>query len=776
MRTLLLLPLFVFAFLYAAAQSTTGSIKGTVTGQDQNPLEGVTIKLKKNSKEVVSGKDGGFIITDVAVGDYVVVIKYLGYITQQINAKVEAGKITAMETIQLKTDSKTLAEIQINGGNNKFLDKKTDYVARLPLTDLENPQVYHSVTKELLQEQMVVNYQEALRNAPGVTTAVYPAGGFAANLRGFLTGVNHRNGMASLTNTKSLDPINIERLEVIKGPSATLFGSSSISFGGLINEVTKRPFAKPQTEISYATGTQGLNRLTADVNTPVNSDKTALLRINTAFHQEKSFQVYGHKTTFVLAPSFAYQVNDKLSFVIDAELFFADRTQTIFPTFSAGTTFKNLKNQPIAYKMSLGGDDMDSRAFSSQIVAEAKYKLSPQVTSVSNLAYISNQDRSNQIYVTWQTDDRVIRRISNSGPRTNTNLKLQQNFIIDHKIGQMRNRLVAGLDVYKVSSKQQNYAQFAYDTVSVSKPFVAVTANKINALLGKLNPTFNESFQDTYSAYFSDVIDLTSRLNAMVSLRIDRYENKPSRANGIPAAIGSFKQTALSPKFGLVYQLVKDQLSLFGNYMNGFSNVAPFTQPDGNISIFKPLQANQYEFGLKTEAFDHRLNVTASYYNIDLTNATRRTDEGFTVQDGTQKSKGFEIEVITNPVKGLNLSAGYAYNDSYYTKAIATLLDKKVQATPRDIVNVWASYRFSDALFKNIGLGIGGNYVSNSYFDTANTFIIPYYTVVNATLFYDQPKWRFGVKANNITDTRYWDRYATSQVTRQWIANVAFKF
>jgi iron complex outermembrane receptor protein len=713
MRILLTL-LFSITTFCAYSQTQVSAVEGTITNTAGLPLEGVTVRLKKTGQETHTNKDGQFNFADLTAGDYVLTINHLGYVNRQVAFKVSASKAVVIPVIKLIPESNALEEVSIFRGKNKFADKASDYVARMPLDNLENPQVYSVITKQILEEQMVVNYQEALRNAPGIITAVYPAGGFAANLRGFLSGVNHRNGMAATSNTKSLDPVNIERLEVIKGPSGTLFGSSAISFGGLINEVTKRPFETARTEVSYSTGSQSLNRLTADINTPLNEDKTALLRINTAFHQEKSFQTYGHRNSVIVAPSLSYKVNDKLSFIIDAELFFADRTQTIFPTFSAGTTFKNLKDQPIDYKFSFGGDDMDSKAFSNQVIVEGKYKITDKLISTTNISYNSNQDRSNQIYVTWLNDDRVIRRISNSGPRTNGNFQFQQNFNLDIEIGSMRHRLLAGVDVFKSTSRQNNYAQFTYDTVSVTSPFSPVTANKIKSRLGTLNPTFNESYQDTYSAYLSDVINVTERFSVMLSLRADRYENKPSVANGVEAVTGNFTQVAFSPKFGAVYQIIKNQLSVFGNYMNGFANVAPLTQPDGNVSIFEPRQANQFETGLKIDAFDQHLNVTASYYNIEVTNATRRLDDGFTVQDGTQKSKGFELEIIANPLNGLNLSTGYGYNDSYYIKSTVALAGKKVQATPSDIVNFWASYKFPGAFFKNIGLGAGGNYVSQS--------------------------------------------------------------
>src|SRR5690606_24331498 len=163
---------------------------------------------------------------------------------------------------------------------------------------------------------------------------------------------------------------------------------------------------------------------------------------------------------------------------------------------------------------------MDSRSFSNQVVIEGRYQINDRLTSITNVSYIANQDHSNQIYVTWQNDDLIARRISSSGPRLNTNMQVQQNFIYDISYGNIRNRLLAGVDFYQTFSKQTSYPQFAYDTISVSQSFSPVSANKINALAARLSPNYNESQQNTYSAYFSDVIDFTDRLNAMISLRL----------------------------------------------------------------------------------------------------------------------------------------------------------------------------------------------------------------------------------------------------------------
>src|SRR5690606_6024043 len=120
------------------------------------------------------------------------------------------------------------------------------------------------------------------------------------------------------------------------------------------------------------------------------------------------------------------------------------------------------------------------------------------------------------------------------------------------------------------------------------------------------------------------------------------------------------EQTAWSPKFGVVYQPIPDKLSIFGNYMNGFENVAPqsTTNNEGEverIQTFEPEHANQLEFGVKTNLFGGKLSSTLSYYDIQVENKVMAGEVANSyVQGGEVESQGFEISVNTIPVAGLN--------------------------------------------------------------------------------------------------------------------------
>src|SRR5699024_6615601 len=141
------------------------------------------------------------------------------------------------------------------------------------------------------------------KNAPGIYK-LWESTGRGGNgtgyysLRGFPVQPTMVNGLPALT-SGSPDPANIQRVEIIKGPSGALYGSSLISYGGLIDVVTKKPYKHFGGVVSYKMGSFGLNRVTADVNTPIKNG--LFLRVNAAFEKKNSFLNSGFSRSLFIA-------------------------------------------------------------------------------------------------------------------------------------------------------------------------------------------------------------------------------------------------------------------------------------------------------------------------------------------------------------------------------------------------------------------------------------------------------------------------------------------
>lgn len=782
MARLFFLGLLMISHFISLAKITTeggGIIEGKVTTSDGNPADNVTVIIKETSKGVITNESGEFKFKNVPNGIYHLEISLIGFETISKTVEVAENETVSLK-IEINTSSQKLEEVVVSTGGNRFAKKESDDVSKLSLKNIENPQVYSVVGKELMKEQLITDYNAAFKNIPGAgIPIVYNQGRSTATSRGFTTANLVRNGVGGFIYT-SIDPANLERIEVIKGPSATLFGSTLSSFGGLFNRVTKKPFENFKGEITYSGASWDLNRITVDINTPLDKEKKALFRFNGAVHSERSFQDAGFSKNFLLAPSLSYRVNDRLIFLLDVEMSGYKATSPTRITTNAKGAIHSVEELAMPYKLSFANNTIFYTSQQVNIFGQIKYKLSESWTSQTVFSRTRSSSDGYVVGLIMPTDTTIRQQVlSQEYPYYGTNI--QQNFKGDFYIGSVRNRVVIGADFYSLRSSRNDTLR-NMPALNYKKPGAAYnnfTIEKVSPLFASANfLNYTRVRDNTYSAYVSDVINVTDQLLAMASLRVDHYRNMGEYWPAQDSIAGAYNQTALSPKFGLVYQVVKNQVSLFANYMNGFENLSG---ADAYGNTFKPQQANQWEAGVKLDALNNKLNATLSYYDISVTNMTREDPDNanFKLQDGTQKSKGFEAEVIANPIPGLNIIGGFAYNDSKMVKSNKSTLGlRPVTAGPGKTANLWASYRFVKGNAKGLGIAFGGNYGSESYQTNTQSYVftIPSYTVLDASVFYDQTVYRIGIKVDNVTNEKYWSNRLAAQNPTRVTANLTFKF
>ncbi|WP_202701609.1 TonB-dependent receptor [Flavobacterium sp. UGB4466] len=811
------------AFLFALLATPTiwaqqrASIKGQISLSNNQAADNVTIILKGTKIGTNTDSRGFYEIKNIKPGSYVIKVSAVGHSSKEKSVSLNGGD-EIIEDFTISSNSEQLDEIVINGHGKKnpLARKENQQVSRLPLKNLENPQVYSTITGELLKEQVVTNIEDALKNAPGLTTLWASTGrgndgaGYFS-LRGFAVQPTMINGLPGLTNG-SLDPANIDRIEVIKGPSGTLFGSSLISYGGLINITTKRPYDHFGGEISYTTASYGLNRVTADVNTPLDDEHKINLRINSAYHTENSFQDAGFKKSFFFAPSLSYEVNDKLSFFVNTEFMNNKATNPTMLFLDRGTALRvhNMKELGYDNKRSYTSNQLTIETPSYNLQGQMIYKFNNEWTSQTVVSRGSTKSEGYYTYLYEKTksiptisEGIVLGRSLNYQNSTTLTTDIQQNFIGDFKIGTLRNRIVAGFDYFNTSLINNSTGYVANGDVyignaslkrvneevfKITDPAKYITTGDngnlskagTDALLAKAKTNNNKTKQEVYSVYVSDVINFTPALSAMASVRVDRFMNADN---------GGYNQTAFSPKFGLVYQPILDKVSVFANYMDGFSNVAPgedLIAGVGTPRIYNPEHANQFEVGTKLNLFKDKLYATFSYYDIKVTDQVYsiRTDatNSTSYQNGGQRNKGFEAEIVSNPVAGLNIVFGYSYNDAVLTAGDPEFVNFRPEsAGARNLANLWASYKFLEGPLQGFGLGFGGNYVGDNKImnrKTTGAFTIPEYTVLNSSIFYAAEKFTLTLKMDNIANADTYDGWSTihPRNMRSVAASFAYKF
>jgi iron complex outermembrane receptor protein len=801
------LGLFLFFSLSITAREPgdppSGAIKGSITTADNKPAADVTIQVKSIKRAVLTEPDGQFIIRGLAAGAYELEISLVGHQTQVERVTVNENQVTHIQ-LQLQLTKKQLEEVVVISGRRKFTRPASDYVSKMPLRNLENSQVYSTITRELITEQMVFSVDDATKNAPGLqkmweATGRGGDGGAYYNSRGFILQSQLRNGVAGNI-TSRIDAANIESVEIIKGPSATLFGSTLTSYGGFINRVTKKPYDKTGGELSYSAGSYGFNRVSADFNSPLNHDKTVLFRLNAAYQYEGSWQDNGFDKGLFIAPSLFYQANDRLWFHFDVEHYSGSNSSKPFIFFyypSSVLGVDRADKAGIDYKRSYSANDIFQVARSTNLFGQMNYRLSPNWTSQTNFSSSHSFSDGPYAYFYLKPNSEVtgdpnatgadyLQRADQSTANSEiTVTEIQQNFIGEFQIGGLKNRFVGGLDFLHQNSNQHFYGT-DFDIILKNgyiPNYGHFNRDKLDSALINGTPwTWPYEYKNsTYSAYISNLLNITDNLLVSAAVRVDHFDNKGSFDEASGKFSGACQQTTFSPKFGVVWQPVTDKISVFANYQNGFVN-QDGVDYEGNA--FKPEEANQLEGGVKVNAFGGKLSSTISYYHIKVKDVVRTyfADPLYSIQDGAIVSKGFEAEVIANPVKGLNLVAGFAYNDSKMEKADADVEGRRpATAMSPYAVNFWLSYRQLQGKLRGLGAGLGGNYASdNDILSSAyyGKFILPAYTVLGATLFYEQPKFRVGIKVDNLTNRQYWIGYTTMnpQKLRSVTGSIAFKF
>ncbi|WP_347217287.1 TonB-dependent receptor [Chryseobacterium sp.] len=800
--SILLLTLTLFSTTFSAQQSER--IHGKILITEKAPVKNAILRLVNTSYQAKTNNQGEFYFENVPPGEYTLQVMVNDIELMQKPIRIEK-EVYEIPTIYTPAHNNEIEGITIYAfSRNKFLTKDSISVSKMPLKNLENPQAYTSINQQILKEQLTYDVSEVVKNVPGMVKMQGSPGrgsgdgSFYYSLRGFPTKISMVDGVPATTNGE-IDPSDIERIEVIKGPSGTLYGGAVTSFGGLINLVTKKPKDYFGGEISYMLGSYNLNRATVDVYGPITESRKTLFRLNAAYQYQNGFRDSEFRKSFFVSPTLSYQVNDRLKFSLGAQIYNYEGTNTPIIFLPRGRAFIAHTPDELGFdwKRTYSNSDMTLKAPSTNVKAEINYKISDNWTSQTLISrnYRKTEGLYQYQFIRDKDSDAMLERTVQAQNSEGASTSVQQNFNGQFHIGKIKNKVLIGLDYLNQSINNNHSPITVYDKINgqISDPKYALISKDL--VLKKIQesgaPLIRTSTSSNiYGAYLSDALYITDRLITLLSLRIDHYESKGQLNLVKNERLGEFKQTALSPKVGVVYQILKDRLSVYGNYMNGFSYTPPVTQPLADYSgDMKPQKANQWELGFKGNLWKNRLNFTVGYYDILVDNMTKdmaviRNGQSYriTIQDGEQRSKGIEVEIISNPIQGLNIMTGYTYNDSKAVKGDYESDGRRPgSAGPANVFNSWISYTLQSGSLQGLGLGFGVNRVGHQLSENKTTtgkFTFPAYTLVNASVSLEKERYRIGFKMNNIGNVQYFagQGVIVAQMPRNFVAEVSLKF
>ena len=784
-RLLISVVFFNLLVLSANGQKNTASIKGRILAADGNPAY-VTVELKSLKRITVTDNNGNFSLNRLpALQDSLVITSVeSGSYSQPITLK--KNETANLGDVQLSFKVRQFQDVEVKGrlahsykSDYSFFGNKTE----TPIKDI--PQSISTVTKELIKDKMEFTLKDAMDEVAGVNQYSgfdeYTIRGFRAENSRDINGLRGYN----TTYTSSM-LVNIERVEVIKGPTATLYGNCDP--GGTINLVTKKPLEKNESEIDIYGGTWDHFRAQGDVTGPLNKSKTLLYRFNAGYDKTNSFRNEQHSNSFELAPSISYIPNDRFQVNLDLSASHINTVLDYGQPGYLGNPVNNVHSTPISLSASQHGDYL--RETDIAAIATVSYKFNNHFSFNSGwLHYTTSQHVGNHGVQGYITPDSVDLYYTAWTYPTTTNT-ISSYFTYKFKTGKVNNELVFGYDFIRSAvNLNQNYYELPNQfgagsgivgTFSLKDPTYPVRPVSTYQLSNFDSDAtdVDDNIYHTQGVYAQDQISL-DRWKLLFSLREEFY-----KGDDVGDSSQDLGERVFLPRVGLVYQ-VTSNISAYATYNKGFDAFEASTSAQVFTSPFKPQISEVIEGGLKGNFLNNKLSATMAIYQLTLLNvavsANIISNPNLYIQQGQNQSRGIELETVGNILPNLSITLSYANCLAKVTQSLVpSEVGMRVENAPRNTSGSWIKYTFDKGPLKGLGVSAGHSQVGwRATLDPETN--LPGYVVINAGVHYKYKHFMLAVNAFNITNETYW-MGAYNNVNkwpgtpRNFMANLGYSF
>ncbi|MCO4223509.1 TonB-dependent siderophore receptor [Aeromonas hydrophila] len=626
------------------------------------------------------------------------------------------------------------------------------------------PQAIDSVKASELTAFGQPTLSEALTGIPGVN-ASGDTRFDGVNIRGFSASNDfYLDGFRDdMQYTRDLG--NTERVEVLKGPAAVLYGRGST--GGIVNRVSKKPQKGLESSVSAQVGSFDSRRLAADLNGE--AGEQVQVRLNLAQEDKDSFRNGVTSKRTLLAPSVNWEINDKLNWLVQYERNEHDRT----PDRGIPGVNGRPADVPKEYVYSdTRRDFIDDVAQSTR--SRFTWDINDQWQLRQQLGYTSLDSQFDNTYVTSVKGDQVTRSRWQQDLKANS---LISNTEAEGQLqtGPIEHRLLVGFE--------QNWQE---RTPKLYQNATAIPAGNLYDP-GSL-PTYDGAMKLSsdanhkvrgYGLYLQDQLSLGD-WHLLAGLRRDDF-TVTSRRNDLNKE-ETVSVTSLSPRLGLVWNPIEEH-AFYASYSKTFTPVGGeligITPGDKNNNL-DPQHTRLYEGGVKSDWLDGRLATTLSLYRLEMYNKRSKDplDPTKVILTGLQRTEGIELSARAQLTDEIYLRGGIAIQDAEQVKADADLQGKRPMNVSRQNGELFAGYQNGkQGWFGETGVTA----VGDRFADNANTTTLPGYARFDARAGYRWQQWETQLSVENLTDHDYFvSASSASQIMpgtpRQLHLSAAYRF
>ena len=610
------------------------------------------------------------------------------------------------------------------------------------------PQAIDSVKTSNVLDYGINSLGEALSGIPNVSSTAdtrfdsLRIRGFDASNDFYLDGIRDDSQYVR-------DLHNIERIEVLKGPAAVLYGRGSQ--GGIINRVSKMPQFGRQSSIQAQGGSEDLRSLYADLST--DPSDTISLRLNMGNEDKNSFRdnVSGNRQLF--APSMSWQITPDLNWLVQYEYSRYNRTP------DRGIPSINGRPADVSRGTSYGGknDYIDDKT--QNLRSRLSYELSENWQLRHTLGVFKLDSEFENTYLTgynpitnrvdrqsWQ-QDMSTRNIFN-------NVEIEGGF---DTFG-LEHRLLTGLEI---GSQRRDPKLFK----ALSAPSVDLYNPDRNLRTTGAMPTFSDSHTEVESQglYVQDQIRFNDQWQVLAGLRYDRFDIESTNYLKKTDRTEDRQSHSTSPRLGVVWTPLENH-SFYASWTKTFSPVGGgligiTPGAAGNTNDLSPELTKQKEIGVKSDWMGDRLSTTLAVYELELYN--RRTKDPLnptiTLLSGLQRSRGIELTASGKLGGNWYMRGGIGLQDATVVKDNNGLEGKRINGVAKRNGSLFITWKPEMGWYAETGLTL----VGQRYADNMNTTVLPGYGRWDALAGYREKDWDVSGALTNLTD-RYYYESATS--------------
>lgn len=610
------------------------------------------------------------------------------------------------------------------------------------------PQSISVIPVSVLNDLGSISVERALDFAGGVSKQNNFGGLtlYEYSVRGFTTSEFYKDGFSANRGYPSTpDVVSIERIEVLKGPAASLYGRGDP--GGTVNIVTKKPRPEAFATLHTSAGSWDRYRTALDVNTPLDEDGNVLSRVNLAVEDGQSFRDHVDRERVFVAPSFSWQLNPDTTLLVESE-FVRHRS-----TFDRGIVAPNNVWSGVSRSTFLGepnDGDIDNHNNLLQAALEHhlndawKLRLASHYKQGKLWGFASEARALN---ADGHTVNRRYRERDNDWHDSITQLELRGLF----DTGPWQHELLIG-------SEYENYRKNERVTTIAGSPY-AIDIDQ--PVYGQPKPGGARSGTDFFEHVESRALNLqdqilfTDTLRGMLGARLERFEQGID--DHTRNTTNRQQHDALTQRAGLLYQLTPE----IGLFANAFTSFKPNNGLDAAGRSFDPEEGVGYEIGIKSELFDDRLSSTLAAFHIEKKNVLA-LDPGTDTSRamGKARSQGFDLQVAGQVTDAVRVIGAFAYIDAEVTegdKVIPT--GSRILGVAKHSGSLLGVYAFQDGRLRGSDLGAAFTYVGDRSGEAGSDFQLPAYHTVDLLAHYKaSDNVTVGLNLNNVFDEKYFER------------------